>query len=125
MSGVFTLARNSACRRFFLFVKPCTSALDWFKQESDQLLRIGSCLHGVDAEIRVPPVAVAGNDAAADAGDQAAATVQPRPLGLRRGGTGTKSAAQTPQPGHHAPAPALTRATPVSIPQPRPPRTPL
>src|SRR5258706_9318332 len=35
MSGVFTLARNSAFSGFFLFVKPCTSALDWFKQESD------------------------------------------------------------------------------------------
>src|ERR1700732_2055469 len=54
---------------------------------------IGSCLHGADAEIRVPPVAVAGNDAAADAGDQAAAAVQSRPVGLCRGGIGAKSAA--------------------------------
>src|SRR5436190_10428866 len=37
MSGVFILARNSASSGFFLFVKPYTSALDWFKQESDQL----------------------------------------------------------------------------------------
>src|SRR5437762_8860842 len=37
MSGVFILARNSASSGFFFFVKPCTSALDWFKQESDQL----------------------------------------------------------------------------------------
>src|SRR5258706_14046529 len=92
MPVVFTLGRISASSRLFLFVKPCTSALDWFKQESDQLLRIGSCLHGADAEIRVPPVAVAGDDAAADAGDQAAAAVQSRPFGLRRGRTGAKSA---------------------------------
>src|SRR5712671_4021422 len=102
MSGVFTLARNSASRRFFLFVKPCTSALDWFKQESDQLLPIGSCLHGVDPEIRVPPVAVAGDDAAADAGDQTAATVESRPFGLCRGGIGAKPAARARQRRHRA-----------------------
>src|ERR1700675_3001452 len=60
-------------------------------------LRIGSCLHGSDAEIRVPPVPVAGNDAAADAGDQAAAAVESRPLGLCRRGTGAKSAARARQ----------------------------
>src|SRR6266699_6806172 len=38
MSGAFTLARNSASSPFFSFVNPYTSALDWFKQESDQLL---------------------------------------------------------------------------------------
>src|SRR2546429_3407807 len=102
LSGVFILARNSASSGFFLLVKPCTSALDWFKQESDQLLRIGSCLHGADAEIRVPPVAIAGDDAAADAGDQAAAAVQSRPFGLRRGGTGAKSAARARQRRHRA-----------------------
>src|SRR5437879_8709733 len=85
MSGVVILARNSASSGFFFFVKPCTSALDWFKQETDQLLRIGSCPYGADAEIRVPPVAVAGDDAAADAGHQAAAAVQSRSVGLCRG----------------------------------------
>ena len=54
---------------------------------------IGSWPHGADAEIRVPPVAVAGDDAAIDAGDQAAAIVESRPVGLRRGGTGAQSAA--------------------------------
>src|ERR1700681_352498 len=38
MSAVFILARHSASSPFFGFVKPCTSALEWFKQESDQLL---------------------------------------------------------------------------------------
>src|SRR3984893_15049549 len=57
-------------------------------------LRIGSCLHGTDAEIRVPPVPVAGDDAAADAGDQAAAAVEPRPVGLRRGRAGAEPAAR-------------------------------
>src|SRR6202166_930857 len=66
-------------------------------------LRIGSCLHGADAEIRVPPVPVAGDDAAADAGDQAAAAVESRPLGLCRGGTGAKSAARARQRRHRAP----------------------
>src|SRR6266478_3145868 len=98
MSGAFTLARNSASSGFFLFVKPCTSALDWFKQESDQLLRIGACHHGAYAEIRVQPVALAGDDSAADAGDQAAAPVQSRPFSLRRGRIGAKSASRTPQP---------------------------
>src|SRR5579872_900757 len=56
-----------------------------------------SCFHGTDAEIGVPPVAVAGNDAAVDAGDQAAATVQSRPFGLCRGGTGAQSAARARQ----------------------------
>src|SRR3981189_2490626 len=99
MYAVFTLAKNSACRRFFQFVKPCTSALDEVKQESGHF-RDRSCLHGVDAEIRVPPVPVAGDDAAADAGDQAAAAVESRPLGLCRGGTGAKSVAR-PRPGRH------------------------
>src|ERR1043165_8450304 len=58
---------------------------------------IGSWPHGADAEIRVPPIAVAGDDAAIDAGDQAAAIVESRPLGLRRGGTGAQSAARTGQ----------------------------
>src|SRR3981081_2060643 len=31
MSGVFTLARNSASNPHLQFVKPCTSAFDWFK----------------------------------------------------------------------------------------------
>src|SRR6267142_851272 len=97
MYGVFTLARNSACSPNLQFVKPCTSAFDWFKQESDQttvrFLLNGTRVHGAFAEIRVPPVAVAGDDAAADAGDQAAATVESRPLGLRRGGVGAQSAA--------------------------------
>src|SRR6266446_6480025 len=97
MSGVFTLARNSASSGFFLFVKPCTSALDWFKQESDQLLGIGACLHGADAETRVPPVPVAGDDAAADAGDQAAAAVESRLVGFRRRGTGAQPPARTGQ----------------------------
>src|SRR5580693_9066292 len=51
---------------------------------------IGSCLHGADAEIRVPAVPVAGDDAAVDAGDQAAAVVESRLVGLCRGGTGAK-----------------------------------
>src|SRR5437764_7563373 len=54
---------------------------------------IGSWPHGADAETRVPPVAVAGDDAAIDAGDQAAATVEPRLVRFRRGGTGAQSAA--------------------------------
>src|SRR4051795_1185148 len=54
---------------------------------------IGSWPHGANAEIRVPSVAVAGDDAAVDAGDQAAAIVESRPLGLRRRGTGAQSAA--------------------------------
>src|ERR1700737_3042523 len=36
MYGAFTLARNSASSPNLQFVKPCTSAFDWFKQESDQ-----------------------------------------------------------------------------------------
>src|SRR5690349_12506034 len=51
------------------------------------------CHHGTDAEIRVPPVAVAGDDAAADAGHQAAAAVQSRSVGLCRGRAGAQSAA--------------------------------
>ena len=54
---------------------------------------IGSWPHGANAEIRVPSVAVAGDDAAIDAGDQAAAIVESRPVGFRRGGTGAQSAA--------------------------------
>src|SRR5947199_8135659 len=54
---------------------------------------IGSWPHGADAKIRVPPVAVAGDDAAIDAGDQAAAIVESRPLGFRRGGAGAQCAA--------------------------------
>src|SRR6202163_3181529 len=42
MSAVFILARHSASSPFFGFVKPCTSALEWFKQESDHFL--GSAL---------------------------------------------------------------------------------
>src|SRR6195256_3322734 len=54
---------------------------------------IGSWPHGANAEIRVPSVAVAGDDAAIDAGDQAAAIVESRLVGFRRGGTGAESAA--------------------------------
>src|ERR1700712_2316203 len=98
MYGAFTLARNSASSPNLQFVKPCTSALDWFKQESDQtLVRFllnGTRIHGAFAEIRIPPVAVAGHDAAADAGDQAAAIVQSRSGGVCRGRAGAQSAAR-------------------------------
>src|SRR3954452_8398667 len=43
MYGAFTLARNSASSPNLQFVKPCTSAFDWSKQESDQTW-LGSCL---------------------------------------------------------------------------------
>src|ERR1700730_10169916 len=56
--------------------------------------RIGSCLHGADAEIRVPPIPVAGDDAAADARARDAAVVEPQPPGLRRGRAGAKRAAR-------------------------------
>src|ERR1700712_4278860 len=101
MYGAFTLARNFASSPKLQFVKPCTSAFDWFKQESDQtLVRFllnGTWLHGAFAEIRIPSVAVAGDDAAADAGDQAAATVESRSGGFCRGRAGTQSAARARQ----------------------------
>src|SRR3978361_1388497 len=101
MYGAFTLARNSASSPTLQFVKPCTSAVDWFKQESDQtLVRFlldGTWVHGAFAEIRIPPVAIAGDDAAADAGDQAAATVESGSGGVRRGRAGAQSAARARQ----------------------------
>src|SRR4051812_44651966 len=101
MYGAFTLARNSASSPKLQFVKPCTSAFGWSKQESDQtLVRFlldGAPIHGAFTEIRVSPVAVAGDDAAADAGDQAAATVESRSGGLCRGRVGAQSAARARQ----------------------------
>src|ERR1700712_3719806 len=101
MYGAFTLAKNSASNPKLQFVKPCTSALDWFKQESDQtLVRFllnGTRVHGAFAEIGIPPVAVAGDDAAADAGDQAAATFESRSGGLCGGRAGAQSAARARQ----------------------------
>src|SRR4051812_42960613 len=98
MYGAFTLARNSASSSKLQFVKPCTSAFDWFKQESDQtLVRFllnGTWVDGAFPETRIPPVAVAGDDAAADAGDQAAATVESRSRGLCGGRAGAQSAAR-------------------------------
>src|SRR3954467_14686801 len=101
MSGAFTLARNSASSPNLQFVKPCTSAFDWFKQESDQrLVRFllnGTLIHGTFAETGVPTVAVVGDDAAADAGDQAVAAVESRSGCLCRGRAGAQSAARARQ----------------------------
>src|ERR1700712_160513 len=92
MCGVCISARNSASSPYLQFVKPCTSILKTDKQETDQLW-IGFCRDGADAEARVPAIPVAGDDAAVDAGDQAAAAVQSRSRALRRGRARTEPAA--------------------------------
>src|ERR1044072_5709839 len=64
--------------------------------------------YGVNAETRVPAIAVAGDDAAADAGDQAAAAVESRSLGLCRGRAG----AQSPAGAHQRRSPGPVRGEP-------------
>ncbi len=52
------------------------------------------CGHGDGSTLRVPADAVAGHDAAAASGDQAAAVHQPRSRRIRRGGTRAQPAAR-------------------------------
>src|ERR1700741_1381811 len=111
MCAGFTWARNSGCNvlqrgNHFVGKAPLAQILHPSSRVQGRWTSLSknrtkfwtvSCPYGADAEIRVPPIAVAGDDAAADAGDQAAAAVQSRPLGLCRGRAGAQSAARARQ----------------------------